>query len=203
MRLSRELSKKMATTLLGARTIGRTMLTEDDLIKYFMTIEAINNLPHMTSFFGGELLEEWEIPFFLTDLIEPKYLSIGGDEKYEVNLINREYKVTEPELSLFDFASIGGKICGAFRETPNLQAVSNFRANATISQWYQKQARMVNGELMVAKPGWFVPLELRNATILDDFFGMKAETAFMKWFIDKLQSVSTKKQTPKQTQDES
>lgn len=138
MRFNTERATKFYTYLNGIRLIG-SIISEDDMKRFFKTINAINGVEKDKGFLEGYMLDKYQIPSELKSLIVPcsvKYATgVGYNElrsdKYKTNLISDE-KITIMTPDEFEIA--GRSILGAIKKVPtNMESVMDLRKEKILS----------------------------------------------------------------------
>lgn len=138
MRFNTERATKFYTYLNGVRLIG-SIISEDDMKRFFKTINAINGVDKDKGFLDGYMLDKYQIPSELKSLIVPcsvKYATgVGYNElrsdKYKTNLISDE-KITIMTPDEFEIA--GRSILGAIKKVPtNMESVVDLRKEKILS----------------------------------------------------------------------
>lgn len=117
---------KFLEAVKNRKVIGRDLLTEDEFTNYIQTIQFLNyHNPKVLIVKGNQMLNEYKVPSFISDLITPT-VTLSGVQG-EINQVEWSAPKGFTPLSSWTFEEYGVRLLKMFRLSPEWVEVVDAR----------------------------------------------------------------------------
>lgn len=179
---------KFLEAVSNRKVIGRDLLTEDEFTNYIQTIQFLNfHNPKVSIVKGNQMLNEYKIPSFISDLITPT-VTLSGVQG-EINQIEWSAPKGFTPLSSWIFEEYGVRLLKMFRLSPEWVEVVDARNKvvtlASLASRLTVDGDYTNADFQVGA----YPLVPKFQIFGDDFIGLSFVRAQEIWIQRTLDSV--------------
>lgn len=181
MKMTKEVREIIVSMFFKNKRISKPEITKEQLHKYLMTIEAINQMDWTDTLFYGQPLEHLNVAKMFADFILPRTVTDEGDVYNQpCMLVKPEEEILPSEiLTKREFVDATSEICNAYRLDVPTSIVSVKKEDATWSTVYKRQA--CDGCVMYSDTP-FIPMELnRNPGYKKSRYNVDALDMLQDW----------------------